>query len=600
MSKKSMISLALVFSFFITVFIFLKISNDHNGDTHEFPRALESYEDSHLNSIGEILVHRAKQEPFNLVVTGIFLLAIIHTLSTSWFTKKAHQWEEKYKRLKKEGKVDKESMHIGAGIFHFLGEMEAVFGVWSIIVGLAVASYYDYHTFVIYVDGLKYTEPMFIIVIMTIASSRPILKLFELIMWKIVKFLGGTLDIWWLSILIVTPLLGSFITEPAAMTIAAYLVADKLFVLRPNKKVMYGTLALLFVNISVGGVLTNFAAPPVLMVSETWNWSTPFMFMNFGWKAIIAIILSTSAYYFLLKKDLDELKEAYTIDRYRKFVQRKFLSQKDLERVFDELEEDINSKLGFTMTLGELSKEIKDNIKKNALSNLSKKEIEMYGVDAAIDEKFEDIRIEEMIRTIPGLLPEDIRPVYRDPKWDTRDDKVPVWVMLIHALFLLWTVFNAHEPILFIGGFLFYLGFFQVTAFYQNRINLKPALMVAFFIAALIIHGSLQAWWIEPVLGNLQKEMLNLTSIGLTAFNDNAAITYLSTLVTDFSDVMKYAVVTGAITGGGLTVIANAPNPVGQSILKKYFKNGISSINLLLYALLPTLITGMVFYILKF
>jgi hypothetical protein len=77
-------------------------------------------------------------------------------------------------------------------------------------------------------------------------------------------------------------------------------------------------------------------------------------------------------------------------------------------------------------------------------------------------------------------------------------------------------------------------------------------------------------------------------AIGLTAFNDNAAITYLATLVPDLTEGMKFAVVAGAVTGGGLTVIANAPNPAGQSLLAKYFQDGIAPLGLFLGALAPT------------
>jgi Na+/H+ antiporter NhaD/arsenite permease-like protein len=83
----------------------------------------------------------------------------------------------------------------------------------------------------------------------------------------------------------------------------------------------------------------------------------------------------------------------------------------------------------------------------------------------------------------------------------------------------------------------------------------------------------------------------------LTAFNDNAAITFLSTLVPGFTGSLKYAVVAGAVTGGGLTVIANAPNPAGQSLLKKYFENGISAVGLLKAAILPTVIILHIFMI---
>jgi Na+/H+ antiporter NhaD/arsenite permease-like protein len=84
----------------------------------------------------------------------------------------------------------------------------------------------------------------------------------------------------------------------------------------------------------------------------------------------------------------------------------------------------------------------------------------------------------------------------------------------------------------------------------------------------------------------------------LTAFNDNAAITYLATLVPGFTDGMKYAVVAGAVTGGGLTVIANAPNPAGQTILKRYFPDGVAPLQLFVWALPPTIIMGLCFMLL--
>jgi Na+/H+ antiporter NhaD/arsenite permease-like protein len=146
---------------------------------------------------------------------------------------------------------------------------------------------------------------------------------------------------------------------------------------------------------------------------------------------------------------------------------------------------------------------------------------------------------------------------------------------------------------------LFFLGFAQVTKPFQNRIDLKPALLVGFFLGGLVIHGGLQGWWIEPILGNLSEIPLMLSSTVLTAFNDNAAITYLSTLVPGFTDSLKYAVVAGAVTGGGLTIIANAPNPAGISILKKFFNDEVSPAGILAGALTPTIILLILFAVLS-
>ena len=171
--------------------------------------------------------------------------------------------------------------------------------------------------------------------------------------------------------------------------------------------------------------------------------------------------------------------------------------------------------------------------------------------------------------------------------------------MLVHVVFMGWTIINAHHPELFVPGLLFFIGFAEVTADYQNRIDLKAPMLVGFFLAGLVTHGGVQGWWIEPVLGSLAELPLALTATVLTSFNDNAAITYLSTLVPGFTDGLKYAVVAGAVTGGGLTVIANAPNPAGQAILKGYFDNGVSPIGLLKAALVPTVILFAMFMLLR-
>ena len=80
------------------------------------------------------------------------------------------------------------------------------------------------------------------------------------------------------------PLLGSFITEPAAMTLAALMLRDRYYARGLSRRLMYATLGVLFVNVSIGGTLTPYAAPPVLMVAATCGWDLPFMLSTFGWK----------------------------------------------------------------------------------------------------------------------------------------------------------------------------------------------------------------------------------------------------------------------------------------------------------------------------
>ena len=253
------------------------------SDAETFPRSVESYNDTDAVSIWSILKNRVKQEPFNLVATLIFFLAIVHTFMTGRFMAIAHKWEHAHAEKIKSGAAHRDSVHHGAELFHFLGEVEAVFGIWAIALCMAIIGLYDWKTMVNYISyKVNYTEPLFVVVVMTLAATRPILRLTEAIIRKIANLLGGTLTAQWLTTLTIGPILGSFITEPAAMTISALVLARILYELEPSQGFKYATLGLLFVNISVGGTLTHFAAPPVLMVASPWDWTTLHMLTNFG------------------------------------------------------------------------------------------------------------------------------------------------------------------------------------------------------------------------------------------------------------------------------------------------------------------------------
>ena len=583
-------------------------AQEKSDSAAEFPRRLESYNDKDIKSIGAILANRIKQEPFNLVATLIFLCAIIHTFLTGKFMAIAHKWEHEHEQKIKKKLADKNSVHHGAELFHFLGEVEAVFGLWVMALAGAILAFYDWSTLVNYVAyNVNFVEAEFVVVIMTLASTRPILKFSESIMWKIANLIGGTLTAWWLTILTVGPILGSLITEPAAMTISALLLAKKFYDLEPSTKLKYATLGLLFVNISVGGTLSNFAAPPVLMVAAPWEWDMAFMIVNFGWKAIIGIIISNGMYYLLFRNEFKELQHKFMLLAVEDEIQRKYLNRQELDTEFEDVVAGVEKEVGFmriieqhiNKTMAQIKKRLGERLSRKHMPSIVKEGVDQDLIQEAFDKRFEEIKLAEMREFLPGLLPEHERADYRDPKWDERDDPVPAWVTIVHLGFMAWTIVNAHYPTLFIPGLLFFLGFAQVTSPFQNRIDLKPALLVGFFLGGLVIHGGVQGWWIAPVLGNLPEIPLMLGATILTAFNDNAAITFLSTLVPNFTDALKYAVVAGAVAGGGLTVIANAPNPAGLSILKKYFDNEVSPGGIVKYAMLPTVIMLVLFIIFR-
>jgi hypothetical protein len=572
-----------------------------HGATSLLPRDLGSYHDQEMDTVLAILKNRIAKEPFNLIASLIFLFAIIHTFISNKFTAIAHKLEHNHHRKIQEKKAEPGSVSFRAEIFHFFGEVEIIFGLWALVLFCAIFSFYDFSTAVNYIGHkVNFTEPMFVVVIMVLASTRPILKLTENSMAKVANLFGGGLVAWWFTILALGSVLGSFITEPGAMTISSLLLAKKLYDLEPSEKFKYGTMGLLFVNISVGGTLTHFAAPPVLMVAHAWDWSFSFMLLNFGWKAIIGILISNTVYYFLFKNELSLLQNKFSLIKLKEEIQKKYLKRKQLEASFEKMESIISEELGFTKACSDKFDEIRNKLKTKIEKDVKDENYDTTLFDEAFDQRFEEIELHEMRKTLPGLLPPDKRAPYFDPDWNNREDDVPVWIMIVHVFFMLWTVINAHTPALFIAGLIFFLGFAIATAPFQNRIDLKPAVLVGFFLAGLVIHGGLQGWWIAPVLGRLAEIPLMIGATILTSFNDNAAITYLSTLVPNFSPALKYAVVAGAVTGGGLTVIANAPNPAGQSILKKYFKDGISPLGLLKAALIPTIIMFLCFSLLNF
>lgn len=469
---------------------------------NEFPRALAAYPEV-AGGLWQVLAARIEAEPFNAIATGIFILAVAHTFVAARFNKAAHHVQEASDlRLAAAGLPPRPSVR--AEVLHFFGEIEVVFGLWGLPLMVAIMWSRGWDTAKHYVnDTVNYTEPLFVVVIMALASTRPVVVLAESVLRRVAQLGRCTPAAWWCTILIVAPLLGSFITEPAAMTIAALLLARQFYDLQPTMRLRYATLGLLFVNVSIGGTLTHFAAPPVLMVARTWEWDTAFMIGHFGWRSAIAITVSTVLYLLAFRKEFASLAERQPVP-----------------------------------------------------------ERESPAEDSEAGQR---------------LLP------------------IPAWVTAIHLAFMAWTVLNAHYPALFVAGFLFFLGFARATAAYQSMLDIKTPLLVGFFLAGLVLHGGLQGWWIAPVLSSLGETPLFWGATVLTAFNDNALITYLATLVPNLDESFKVAVVEGAVTGGGLTVIANAPNPAGQALLGRFFDGPINPMWLFVAAVIPTLLAAAAF-----
>lgn len=411
--------------------------------------------------------------------TTLFIIAILHTFSVGLFSKLA----------------EKHPAH--AGLWRLFAEVEFIFGFWAGILLLFIAlttfgtKTGSAEAVSEYLKNLSYTEPLFVLTIMIVAASKPVILLASTIVRWSSRILPGSRSLaFYFTILLIVPLLSSFITEPAAMTLAALILKDAYYRKGMSSRLMYATLGVLFVNVSIGGTLTNFAAPPVLMVASTWNWDSWFMLTHIGWRSALAVFVNTLIVSLIFRKELAGIA------------------------------------------------------------------LNVHG---------------------------------------ERSD-IPTPVTALHLLFLFLIVFFAHHPHVFLFVLLTFMAFAHAYPRFQDRLILRESLMVSCFLAGLVTLGDQQKWWLQPLLTQMDVTAIYYGATALTAVTDNAALTYLGSLVQGLSDEFKYALVTGAVTGGGLTVIANAPNPAGISILHGYFKGGaVNPLGLLAAAALPTLVTIFMF-----
>ena len=415
-------------------------------------------------------------QTIDLIAAGLFAVALVHTFAAKQLERLSHRFPRH------------------AGLFHLLGEVEVVFGFWAIVLVLAMALASGGREALAYAESRNYTEPLFVFVVMVIAGSRPVLASVRWLVNRAARLLPvpEPVAITWLGLALV-PLLGSLVTEPAAMTLAALMLAPLVFRPELPEPPKYVAIGVLFVNVSIGGTLTSYAAPPVLMVASTWGWDSGHMLAAFGWKAALAVVVNASAATLVLRRHLGGGRE----------------------------------------------------------------------------------------RSEPPA------------------PAVPWPVAAIHLALLAGVVLLAHHPVAFLGLFLLFLGYAQAYERHQSPLLIKEALLVAFFLAGLVVLGGMQRWWLQPLVSALEPLALFFGALGLTAVTDNAALTYLGSLIAGIPDASKYMLVAGAVAGGGLTVIANAPNPAGLALLKRGFSDEtVGAGGLFLGAAGPTIVAAAAFLLL--
>ncbi|MCH9703986.1 MAG: putative Na+/H+ antiporter, partial [Chlamydiae bacterium] len=404
---------------------------------------------------------------FNIGIAVIFILAVIHTFMTPHL----HVWASQLRMRQIERPYRWRFYYFLSEFVQLCSEIEVVFGLWLVPLFLWASAFTSWQGIKDYVITRDYTFALYIMVIVVVVGSRPIISFAERVLEFFARIGKDSAGAWWLAIMSIGPLLGSILKEPGAMALSAILLSKKFYPYQPSRSFQYATLGLLFANISVGGLLSPYSSRALFFAAKTWEWDTHFMFTNFGWKLLIAMAAVNLIYYFIFRQNF--------------------------------------------------------------------------------------------VRHFPKKLPLLEKGEERKP--------TPFWITLIHLVFVIAiSTFSLHAPIFF-GLFIAFLGFHQVTRFYQSKLHLKQSALVGFFFASLILHGELQGFWLLPLLQDYGERVMAASSFILSAFADNAIVNYLGTQLTDLSARGQYILVASTMAAGGMTAIANVANPLGLTILRHSF-----------------------------
>lgn len=433
---------------------------------------------------------------FELFTFVIFICAVIHTFLTPSFYSLYHQYDRMALRN------TKKSNHYRSlsEIFYLLSEVELVFGFWILPLALGLFFISDLDFLVSYLQTRDYTYALYMTVVVAFVSTKPIVHISEKILEAFSKLGGNHPRSWWWTILTLGPVFDIFLKEPGAMTISSILLAKTVFPFIKNTRFQYATLALLFINISLGGLFLPQFSRSLFLIARQENWEIAYTFFRFSWKAFLIIVLNNGFYYVFFRK----------------------------------------------------------------------------------------------------YLPTETKPIQEILEKEKKGEP-PFWIILIHLVFLGLIVVSSEYPPIFLGMFFLFLGVHRATFSYQGKeqgpLFLKPAILVGFFFASLLIHGEFQKWWAVQLLENVDFKMGYVTSIFLSSLIDNAVVLYFLDQFKPISEEVLYAFVTGSLSSGALTLMANGPNLIGYSNLREFFNGKVSLIALFFAALPLTILASLIFWI---
>ncbi len=427
-----------------------------------------------------------------LGATFLFFCAVFHTFLTPSLAKIYQEYQhkkmvfpERWKRYLLLGEC-----------FRLLSKIELVFIFWAVPLFFLFLWCEGYKVTMGYFNSRNYLSALFIMVMLILLESKPIEYFSECVFSTIAKIGRQSPKCWWWTLMIAAPLSSFFLKETGAMIIASTLLVKHFYRLFPSTKFGYATMGLLFSNISISGLLSAFSSRALFMILPSVKWGNTMILQHFCWKAVLAILISTSVCYWIFRKEFDSFPAVS-------------VSAKAKERI-------------------------------------------------------------------------------------------PKWVICTHIGFVAALMILQSEP-LFMGAlFVFYLAFQNFTVFYQHSINLAKIAFVGLFFVGLVVFGGLQEWWVLEVMHRMSDFGYLITAYILSISLDNALVNYIVHNLPVATDCYLYLVLSGCMSAGGLTLIANMPNIVGYLILKPSFPSSSFSLGwLFLAALGPSCISVLIFWLLK-
>lgn len=240
--------------------------------------------------------------------TLLFFFSIVHTFLTPWFYNRFQICQHRKtifpERWKKYLWLSE--------CYRLLGKVEIVFILWAVPLFLLFLCTEGYKMTISYFNSRNYIFSLFIIIMLILLESRPIVYLSERIFSSIAKIGKQSPRCWWWTLMIATPLSSVLLKETGAMIIATALLARNFYKFSPSTRFAYATMGLLFSNISLGGLTTGLSSRALFIILPSVKWGNGFILKYFCWKAIIAMLVSTTVYYLIFRKEFARFPKLVT------------------------------------------------------------------------------------------------------------------------------------------------------------------------------------------------------------------------------------------------------------------------------------------------